>query len=332
MGNSKSWHIKSSNHYFISKIKNRTISDNFKIPEHFHAFDNLELLARQAVEGFIIGLHKSPYHGFSVEFAEHRLYNAGEGTKNIDWKVYARTDKLYVKRYEEETNLRCHLVIDTSSSMFFPEKPEKDRYNKIQFSSVAAAALMYMLRRQRDAVALALFNDHIETSTRCKTTSTHHKMLQNYLYNVVTNPVKNKPTAAAKCLHQLAETIHKRSLIVIFSDMMDNVDSQEELLLALQHLKHNKHEVILFHVHDKAKELEFDFENRPYKFVDLETNESIKLQPGQVKEFYVDKMLAIKKEIKLKCAQYKIDFVEADVNQSFDQILFPFMIKRGKMY
>ncbi len=290
------------------------------------------MLARQAVEGFIIGLHKSPYHGFSVEFAEHRLYNPGEGTKNIDWKVFARTDKLYVKKYEEETNLRCHLVVDTSSSMFFPEKPEKGKYNKIQFSVVASAALMYMLRRQRDAVALASFNDKVEVSTRCRTTSTHHKMIQNYLYNILQNQEKHRVTAAAESLHQLAETIHKRSLVVIFSDMMDNLDGQEELMLALQHLKHKKHDVILFHVHDKQKELEFEFDNRPYKFVDLETKETVKLQPNQVKEFYVDKMQAIKKEIKLKCAQYKIDFVEADVNQNFDQILLPFMIKRGKMY
>ncbi|MCP4124234.1 MAG: DUF58 domain-containing protein [Bacteroidetes bacterium] len=308
------------------------MAKEFKIPGSFHAFDNLELLAKQAVEGFIIGLHKSPYHGFSVEFAEHRLYNSGESVKNIDWKVYARTDKMYVKRFEEETNLRCQIVLDTSSSMFFPEKPADERYNKIQFSVVGAAAMMYLLRRQRDAVGLTLFDEAIKTSTQCKTTSTHLKMLQTHLYHVVTNEHNNKPTAAAQCLHQLAETLHKRSMVIIFSDMMDNVDDLPELLLALQHLKHNKHEVIVFHVHDEAKELDFDFENRPYKFVDLETNESIKLQPNQVKEMYMEKMAAIKKEIKLKCAQYKIDFIEADVNKSFGQILLPFMLKRGKMY
>ncbi len=290
------------------------------------------MLAKQAVEGFIIGLHKSPYHGFSVEFAEHRLYNPGESVKNVDWKVYARTDKMYVKKYEEETNLRCQLVIDTSSSMFFPEQPAAGKYNKIQFSIVASAALMYLMRRQRDAVGLTLFNEEVNVSTRCRTTTTHHKLLQNYLYQLIQNPPKQKVTAAAKSLHQIAETVHRRSLMVIFSDMVDNVDQLDELMLSLQHLKHNKHEVILFHVHDKLKEMNFEFENRPYKFVDLETNESIKLQPNQVKDLYVEKMAAIKKELKLRCAQYKIELVEADINQSFDQILLPFLIKRSKMY
>jgi uncharacterized protein (DUF58 family) len=292
----------------------------------------LELLAKQAVEGFIIGLHKSPYHGFSVEFAEHRLYNPGESIRNVDWKVFARTDKMYVKKYEEETNLRCQLVIDTSSSMFFPEKPEAGKYNKIQFSIVASAALMYMMRRQRDAVGLTLFNENIDISTKCSSTTSHHKMLQNHLFQLIQNPPKQKITGAAKALHQIAETTPRRSLMVIFSDMMDNVNQLEELLLSLQHLKHNKHEVILFHVHDKSKEIDFEFENRPIKFIDLETNESIKLQPNQVKELYVEKMATIKKQVKLKCAQYKIELVEADINQSFDQILLPFLIKRGKMY
>lgn len=308
------------------------MADQFQIPGHFHSFDNLELLARQVVEGFIIGLHKSPYHGFSVEFAEHRLYNKGESTKNIDWKVYARTDKMYVKRFEEETNLRCQIVLDVSSSMYYPDDPGKDRYNKIQFSVVAGAALMYLMRRQRDAVGLTLFDDAIEDSTRCKTTSAHHKQLQNMLYQVVNRKPGQKTTAAANCLHQLADTLHKRSMVVLFSDMMDNVDEQEELMLALQHLKHNKHEVIIFHVHDKSREIDFEFDNRPYKFVDPETNETVKLQPNQVRELYVERMAAVKKELRLKCAQYKIDLIEADINMTFDQILMPFMVRRGKLY
>lgn len=306
------------------------MADNFQIPAHFHAFDNLELLARQVVEGFIIGLHKSPYHGFSVEFAEHRLFNAGESVRNIDWKVYARTDKMYVKRFEEETNLRCQLVIDTSSSMFFPEKPAKGHYNKIGFSVVGAAALMYLLRRQRDAVGLTLFDSEIRVHTECKTTSTHHKLLQSHLHQLVGQKPGERATAAAQTLHQLAETLHKRSLVIIFSDMMDG--DQAELLLALQHLKHNRHEVIVFHVHDKDRELDLEFENRPYKFVDLETGEVVRLKPAQVRERYVERMEAVKKEVRLKCAQYKIDFIEADVNKAFDQILLPFLVRRGKMF
>ena len=239
---------------------------------------------------------------------------------------------MYVKKFEEETNLRCQLVIDTSSSMYFPEQPKEGKYNKIQFSIVAAAAIMYMLRQQRDAAGLTLFDDDIKQNTKCGTTTRHHKLLQNYLYNLVQNPPTTKTTAAAKSLHQLAETLHQRSMVVIFSDMMDNVDELPELILALQHLKHRKHEVIVFHVHDEQKEMNFEFDNRPYKFVDLETKETLKLQPNQVKDAYIEKMQSIKKEIKLRCAQYKIDFVEADVNQSFDQILFPFFVKRSKMY
>lgn len=294
-----------------------------------HQLDNLEFLARQAVEGFIIGLHKSPYHGFSVEFAEHRLYNTGDSVKGIDWKVYARTDRMYVKRYEEETNLRCQLVIDASSSMYYPEGTKS---NKANFSIVSAAALMYLMKRQRDAVGLSIFSDEVEQHTKARSTQVHQKLMLTHLENMLQNPKKDKKTSAAKCLHEIADNIPKRSLVIIFSDMMDNMEEKEELFSALQHLRYNKHEVVLFHVVDKSKELDFEFENRPYIFVDMETGEKVKLQSNQVKGHYVKEMEAYKQELKLRCGQFKIDFVEADVAQDFKQVLLPYLKKRGKLF
>ncbi|MBV6428598.1 MAG: hypothetical protein KIPDCIKN_03133 [Haliscomenobacter sp.] len=297
-------------------------------------FGNLELLARQVVEGFIIGLHKSPFHGFSVEFAEHRLYNQGEPTRNIDWKVYARTDRMFTKRFEEETNLRCQIVLDMSSSMYFPEielLPSKPYLNKIRFSALAAAALMNLLQKQRDAFGLSLFDSEVRQHSQCKSSTTHYRLMLNYLDQVIHNPEPNKATAAAKALHQIAESIHKRSMVIIFSDMFEQAEDTEHLFAALQHLKHNKHEVVLFHVVDKAREVDFEFENRPYLFIDMETGEKLRLQSNQVKTHYVEQMAKFLEELKFKCLQYRIDFVEADINQGFHPILQSYLVKRSKM-
>lgn len=297
-------------------------------------FTHLELIAKQVVEGFITGLHKSPFHGFSVEFAEHRLYNKGESTKHIDWKLFGRTDKLFIKRYEEETNLRCQLIIDTSSSMYFPFTDNKEeKTNKINFSVYCAAALIELLKRQRDAVGISLFSDKVDFFTPAKSNSLHQKMLYHELEKLLQKPDINahKTTAAIDALHQVAETIHKRSLVIIFSDMMDSKANSNELFSALQHLKHKKHEVILFHVTDKEKELDFEFDNRPYRFIDMETGEEIKLHPNEIKNSYQSSMAQYKKELMLKCAQYHIDFIEADINKGFEQILMPYLVKRTRM-
>lgn len=300
--------------------------------QHFPEIENLELLAKQVVEGFIIGLHKSPFHGFSVEFAEHRLYNPGESTKHMDWKVYARTGKMFVKRYEEETNLRCQIVIDASSSMYFP-KDEPGKMNKLRFSIYSAAALFNLLKRQRDASGLSIFTDEVKVNTGAKSSTKHIQLMYAQLENVLNQSPLNVKTNAAKCLHEIADTVHKRSMIIIFSDMFDNIDtkSADDLFAALQHLKYNKHEVILFHVVDKSKEIDFEFENRPYEFIDMETGEKVKLQSNEVKDFYITKMKAFEQDLKLRCGQYKIDFVEADINQDFRQVLLPFITKRAKM-
>ena len=300
-----------------------SIQDNQEIRN----LGNLELLANQVVEGFIIGLHKSPFHGFSVEFAEHRLYNPGESSRNIDWKVFARTEKLFTKKFEEETNLRCQIIIDGSSSMYFPEK----KLNKLQFSALGAAALMNLLKKQRDAFGLSIFDDSVKTHTRVKSSTSHYRLMLSYLNQLIDHPEHNKTTAAAQALHQIADSIHKRSMIIIFSDMFEPGGNLENLFSALQHLKHNKHEVILFHVVDKSKEIEFKFENRPYLFIDMETGEKVRLQSNQVKESYIEQMQAYINQLKLKCLQYKIDFIEADINQGFKPILQSYLVKRTKM-
>jgi len=295
--------------------------------------ENLDLIARQVVEGFIIGLHKSPFHGFSVEFAEHRLYNQGESTKNIDWKVYARTDKMFTKRFEEETNLRCQIVIDASSSMYFPEiDANGQKLNKLQWSSLAAASLMMLLKRQRDAFGLSIFDSELRQHTPARSSTAHYKLLLTYLDHAISDTSQDKGTDATTALHHIAESIHKRSLVVIFSDMFDRIEDPEPLFSALQHLKHNKHEVMLFHVVDKKKEIDFEYENRPYMFIDIETGEKIKVQPNDVKELYTKKLKAFKEQLHLKCLQYKIDLVEADISQGFQQILQSYFIKRSKMH
>lgn len=291
--------------------------------------ENLELLARQVVEGFIIGLHKSPFHGFSVEFAEHRLYNSGDNLKHIDWKVFGRTDKLFVKKYEEETNLRCQIVIDTSSSMLFPE--QHARHNKLQFSCMAAAALITLLKKQLDAVGISMFDSSLHFHSMCKSNTVHHKMLLTKLEQTLSSNQPNQSTQATNVLHQIAENIHKRSLVIVFSDMLDRVSEQNELFDALQHLKYNKHEVILFHVQDKKLEVEFEFENRPYEFIDLESGERIKMNSNQLKEAYVRKMTEYRQQLSLKCSQFGIDIVDADINEGYDQILKSYLIKRNKM-
>jgi uncharacterized protein (DUF58 family) len=299
-------------------------------------FGSLEFLARQVVEGFIVGLHQSPYHGFSVEFAEHRLYNPGESTRHIDWKLYGRTDRMYVKKFEEETNLRCQVIIDNSSSMYYPviKKPSIDQPNKITFSIYATAALMNLLKRQRDAVGISIFSDKVEFSSSAKSSSVHQKFLYSKMEQIL-EPIGQdvkRGTFATKAMHEIAENIHQRSLVVIFSDMFDTHANVTELFSALQHLKYNKHEVILFHVSDKEKEFDFDFENRPYRFIDLESDREIKLNPHEIREAYVEKVSKFKQELKMKCGQYRIDFVEANINEGFEHILLSYLLKREKLY
>ena len=301
--------------------------------EEFQDFDNLEFIAKEVVEGFITGLHRSPFHGFSVEFSEHRQYTEGESTRNIDWKLYGRSERLYVKQFEEETNLRCQLVIDTSSSMLFPyEKGKKSQFNKLTFSIYCSAAIVYMMRRQRDASGLSLFSDKVEFHAEPRLSSVHLDLLYSELAGLLkTDKTKlKKGTNAVDVLHQIAENIHKRSLVVIFSDMIDDANP-DEIYQALQHLRYNKHEVVLFHVTDKKHEKELVYSNRPHKFIDLETGEMIRLKPQEVKREYARMMKQNLDDLKLKCGQYHIDIIEADINDDFRHVLQSYLIKRSKL-
>jgi uncharacterized protein (DUF58 family) len=294
-------------------------------------FGNLELLAKQVVEGFITGLHKSPFHGFSVEFAEHRLYNKGESTRHIDWKLFARTEKIFTKKYEEETNLRCQLVIDGSSSMYFPKD---SNLNKYEFSILVAASLIELLKRQRDAVGLSIFEEKLSAHTSAKSSLAHHK----YLYSLLEERLhqydeKNKTlTNTIQNLHDVAELCNKRSLIVIFTDLLDDPNKLDDLMGALQHMKHNKHEVILFHVIQESKELNLDIGNRPFTFIDMETGEKLKLQPNSIKENYKKAIEKYFEEVRMRCVNYKIDFITADIDKGVESVLLSYLIKRQKLF
>lgn len=293
---------------------------------------NLELLARQVVEGFITGIHKSPFHGFSVEFSEHKLYNKGESTRHIDWKLFAKTEKLYTKKYEEETNLRCHIIIDNSASMYYPIVKEQrlDQLNKIGFSAVAAASLMEVLKRQRDAVGLSIYADSYQYYAPEKGSDRHRKMLLQQLENLLTT-TSNATTETYAYLHEIAKKIHRRSLLFLFTDMFQSNTHQEELFEALRHLKYNKHEVVLFHTFDSKTEFKFDFDNSPKKFVDIETGEEVNLFAENIQENYTKLVDSYFKELKNKCLQYKISYVPVDIQEGFHQVLVRYFLSRQKM-
>lgn len=292
------------------------------------SFENLDLFAGQVVEGFITGLHKSPFHGFSVEFAEHRIYNTGESTRHIDWKLYGRTDKLFIKRFEEETNLRCHILLDVSPSMYYPA----ENHRKIRFAATAAAVLAKLLKKQRDAFSLCRFGDRIYSQTDVRSSTSHYRQVLAQLLETLNSEKKAAQSRIANTLDEIAESIHRRSLVVILTDMYDADSDTTALFNALQHLRFKKHEVILFHISDRETEENFNFENRPYRFVDPETGEEMKAYPAQVRDAYLQRIQAFHKELKLKCSQFRIDLEMIDAGKDFQQVLLPFFIKRRSMH
>lgn len=303
-------------------------------PETLFRTERLELLAKQVVEGFITGLHKSPFHGFSVEFAEHRLYNKGESTKHIDWKLYARTDKLFQKRYEEETNLRCCMAIDCSSSM---QLPRDMAINKLGFSILAAASIMELLRRQRDAVGVELFGTEDPFVSPVKSSFSHIQSLYKEMEKRMRENTMGQKADLAQTIHHLAERLHRRSLLILFSDMFvdfdGNLDDKKNALIeSLRHVRHAKHEVILFQVYSSKEEQKFEFENRPYHFIDVESGKEIKVQANEVKTKYVEQIEAYRNEIKMECGKLKIDFVDAVVEEGFHKVLTSFMVRRQRMF
>lgn len=295
-------------------------------------FQNLELLANQIVEGFISGIHKSPFHGFSAEFAEHKIYNPGESTKHVDWKLFAKTDKLFTKRYEDETNLRCHMILDNSASMYYPEIKKLDiqHLNKIGFGVLAIAALMQMLKRQRDAVGLSIYSDTYSFYTEEKSSERHFQMLYAQLNAVSKKNTSSGNTKTYTYLHQIAEKIRRRSLIFLFSDMFQTETERDRLFEALRHLKYNKHAVVLFHLLDHTHEIKFDFDNTPKRYIDVESAQHIDLYAENVKKAYEKQVLAYQNELMLTCAQYKIKYMGVDIRSDFSQLLNTFMIERQK--
>jgi uncharacterized protein (DUF58 family) len=294
---------------------------------------NLQLLASQVVEGMITGVHKSPFHGFSSEFAEHKVYNNGESTKHIDWKLFARTDKLYTKKYEEETNLRCHLIIDNSTSMHYPKQKvfSVTNLNKIGFSVLASAVLMNLLKKQRDAVGLSVYSSAYDFYISEKGSERHFNLITNKLEQLLASQPKSVGTNTVKYLHEISEKLYKRSLIFFFTDMFQYAANKKELFDALRHLKYKKHEVVLLHTLDYKTEVNLDYNNTPKKFSDLETGEEINLYPENIKELYTKKVTAYINEIKLVCAKYKIKYVPVDVSEGFEKIINTYLVEKQKL-
>lgn len=292
----------------------------------------LDLKARTIVEGFIAGLHRSPYHGFSVEFAEHRPYNQGDDFKHIDWKVYAKTERFYVKRYEAETNLRAHIVLDVSSSMYFKHFAD---WSKLRYSIHFVAALIHMMHRQRDATGLVTFDEDIIQNFPARSSGSHVRLLFSELEKLLTEEEKKsreqRVSASAKALHKLAETLKRRSLVIIVSDLFENVEGHEDLISSLRHLKHQKHEVLLLNVLEKRSERELDFPDGKFLFEDMETGSELEVIPAQVKEDYKKKVTEYTQKFKIACSEAGVDFEEIDTQSPFDLALLAYLNKRKRL-
>jgi len=295
-------------------------------------FSKLNILANQIVEGFMSGIHKSPFHGYSAEFDEHRLYNNGDSTKFVDWKLYAKTDKLYIKKYEDETNLRCHFILDCSTSMHYPKVNSFDteKMSKYTFSSIAILSVINILLKQNDAFGLSLFSDDIDFNVKEKSSFNQLKIITGQLEKFFNENDVSKQTNAQKSLLYIAENLKRRSLVFVFSDMFQNDSRSEAVIEALRSLKYNKHQVILFHTTDYAKEMDFDFNEIPKRFVDVETQQKIDLYPDLVKEEYKKLAESFRSELINKCRQYKIKYVNADINKGFEKILLTYLLEKQK--
>ncbi|MBT3664283.1 DUF58 domain-containing protein [bacterium] len=280
--------------------------------------NSISMKAKLVVEGYIIGQHRSPYHGFSVEFSEHRSYEPGDEVKHIDWKLYGKTNRLYVKRYEEETNLRAHLILDTSKSMSYTS----NKVSKLDYGSYLLAALSYLMISQQDAAGVVLFDEKIRSFIPPKSTPSH----LNTLLNVLDAPKPGNDTKIESVLHQMAERINKRGLVIIISDLLDE---PKNILKGLKHFRHKKQEVILFHILDR-NELEFEFENRT-KFVDMESGEEITTDPWHIKNDYKNLILDIQKYYSRNCRLNKIDYVPLYTDDSLDKGLSEYFNKRQRL-
>ncbi len=287
-------------------------------PDVIARISRMDLVARLVVEGFITGLHRSPYHGFSVEFAEYRPYITGESIKNIDWKVFGRTERYYVKQFEEETNLKSYLLLDISGSMGYTSHT----VTKLQYASYLAAALGYLMIQQRDAVGLLTFDEKIKSYFPPRSVHSYLHILLKELSELKTGSQTN----VSQTFHELAERIKRRGLIIIFSDLMDDPES---VMHALKHFRHKKHEVIVFHLLD-PQEQQFNFKQDTL-FIDMETGESLEAPAEHVRSQYLKQIVQFQTFFKNQCLQNRIDYIPISTADSFDKALLRYLAKRRKI-
>ena len=285
--------------------------------ESISKLENLQIKAKKVVEGFIVGLHKSPFHGFSVEFSDHRAYGNGDELKHIDWKLWAKTDRFFIKRYEEETNLKAFIIVDQSRSM----KYSSLSISKMEYSKVLAASLSYLLIKNQDAVGMYSFNTRIKKSIPAKSTKGH----LNILLSEMERMQPTNKTNIADVLHQCAEKTNKKGLIILISDLMDD---QNKVMMGLKHFLHKGHEVIVFHILD-PKEIEFDFKERT-RFVDLETKQTIITDPRSIRKQYKEKIQQIRKFYTNNCGKHKIDYVPLSTAEPVGVALKEYLSRRQK--
>lgn len=294
-------------------------------PDVVSKLSNMELRARMVVEGFITGMHKSPYHGFSVEFAEHRQYMPGDEIRSLDWKVFGKTDRFYIKQYEEETNLKSYVILDASASMGFASEAERGkekRMTKLQYASYLVASLSYLMVQQRDAVGLTVYDSKIRLTLPPHATKAYLRRILVELENL--SP--GNATGTADALHQMAERITRRGLIIVVSDLLDD---PRKVMTALKHFRHNHHDVLVMQVLDPY-ERSFAFGNDAV-FKDLETAEEMSTQPYHIQRAYQREMRAFLERYKRECRENNIDYVLLDTGMPFDTALFQYLNKRKKI-
>ncbi|GCD78626.1 hypothetical protein JCM31826_21080 [Thermaurantimonas aggregans] len=312
-------------------------SNEVQLPGQYD-FGSLEWISKQLANGFMSGYHRSPYHGFSVEFAEHRPYNAGESIRFIDWKVYARTEKLLIKKFEEETNLRCRILLDTSSSMYYPATEPQyitpENPSKIHFSILSAAALIHLFKSQRDSFALTFFDENSYTHTSEGSSALHQRQCFEHLKAALPMPAtqKRRQTKLPEVLHQLAETSPKNSLLILFSDLiLPDQNAFDELNKSFNHLKFNKIQLLIFHTLHFKTEIEFEFDtSAPIILVDAETGKEVKVSPVEAKEVYKKNILKQIKKLHAYCLDTGIDIHLSDVQAGYYHVLSEYLKKRSR--
>ena len=279
--------------------------------------EGLQLRARRIVEGYVSGVHRSPYHGFSIEFAEHREYAPGDDLRYLDWKVFGRTDKFYLKQYEEETNLVCRLLLDTSQSMMYQSSAAP--MSKLEYAQCITAALCYMILQQQDSAGLVTFDREVRALVRPSSNPSH----LNQLLRVMEDARPERKTDTGPIFHGLAERFKKRGLVVILSDLFDDVDS---MMAGLKHFRHRRHDVILFHILDPA-EVEFPFRQTTL-FHGLEELPDVLVEPRGLRKAYLKEFNRYVGRLKRGCREHHVDYVQMRSDQSFEVALSSYLASR----